>query len=79
MKLEMRAWDLDVRVELEDDDSLDQLAVLTVVRDLLDTLSQYEKVDISIKQVADPEDHNDHEDDAAHAEAQADYKVSLVA
>ena len=82
MKLEMRAWDLDVRVELEDDDSLDQLAVLTVVRDLLDTLSQYEKVDISIKQVADPEDDDseeDHEDDAAHIEAQADYKVSLVA
>ncbi len=83
MKLEMRAWDLDVRVELEDDDSLDQLAVLTTVRDLLDTLSQYEKVDISIKQIADPEDDthddDDEDEDAAHVEAQADYKVSLVA
>ena len=48
MKLEMRAWDLDVRIELEDDDSLDQLQVLTHVRDLLDVLSNNEKVNVRI-------------------------------
>lgn len=51
MKLEMRAWDLDVKLELEDDDSLDQLQVLDTVKNLLETLAQYEKVDITIKQL----------------------------
>ena len=53
MKLEMRAWDLDVKLELEDDDSLDQTQVLDTVKNLLETLSLYEKVDIVIKQVYD--------------------------
>ena len=47
----MRAWDLDVKLELEDDDSLDQLQVLDTVKNLLETLAQYEKVDITIKQL----------------------------
>jgi hypothetical protein len=51
MKLEMRAWDLDVKLELEDDDSLDQLQVLDTVKNLLENLAQYEKVDITIKQL----------------------------
>lgn len=51
MKLEMRAWDLDVKLELQDDDSLDQLQVLDTVKNLLETLAQYEKVDITIKQL----------------------------
>lgn len=55
MKLEMRAWDLDVKLELEDNDSLDQLQVLDTVKNLLETLAQYEKVDITIKQL-DTED-----------------------
>ena len=49
----MRAWDLDVKLELEDDDSLDQTQVLDTVKNLLETLAQYEKVDIVIKQVSD--------------------------
>lgn len=51
MKLEMRAWDLDVKLELEDNDSLDQLQILDTVKNLLETLAQYEKVDITIKQI----------------------------
>ena len=51
MKLEMRAWDLDVKLELEDNDTLDQLQVLDTVKNLLETLAQYEKVDITIKQL----------------------------
>lgn len=51
MKLEMRAWDLDVKLELEDNDTLDQLQVLDLVKNLLETLAQYEKVDITIKQL----------------------------
>ena len=51
MKLEMRAWDLDVKLELQDDDAVDQLQVLEVVKNLLDTLSQFEKVNVVIKQI----------------------------
>lgn len=47
----MRAWDLDVKLELEDNDTLDQLQVLDLVKNLLETLAQYEKVDITIKQL----------------------------
>ena len=55
MKLEMRVWDMDVRLELEDDDTEDQLSVLTTVRDLLDMLSRFEKVNVSITQVEETE------------------------
>ena len=75
----MRAWDLDVRIELEDDDSLDQLQVLSTVKDLLETLSQYEKVSVSIEQVG-AEDDDDHSDDDNKAEAavenKADYRFA---
>ncbi|NBR62450.1 MAG: hypothetical protein EBT86_12640 [Actinobacteria bacterium] len=80
MKLEMRAWDLDVRIELEDDDSLDQLQVLTHVRDLLDVLSNYEKVNVRIEQISE-EDHSDddHSDDdhkEVAVEEKADYRFA---
>jgi hypothetical protein len=74
MKLEMRAWDLDVRIELEDDDTLDQLQVLTTVKDLLETLSQYEKVSVSIEQVG-AEDDDDHSDDDHKAEVAVEEKA----
>jgi hypothetical protein len=67
MKLEMRAWDLDVKLELEDDDSLDQLQVLDTVKNLLETLAQYEKVDITIKQLYTEENVQDrHIEDDEH-------------
>jgi len=59
MKLEMRAWDLDVKVELEDDDTLDQTQVLDTVKNLLNTLVQYEKVNISITQIVDEKQDSD--------------------
>lgn len=59
MKLEMRAWDLDVKVELEDDDTLDQTQVLDTVKNLLNTLVQYEKVNISITQIVDEKQESD--------------------
>lgn len=65
MKLEMRVWDMDVRLELQDDDAEDQLSVLTTVRDFLDMLSRFEKVNISITQVvndADVAEEEEHED-----------------
>ena len=63
MKLEMRAWDLDVKVELEDDDSLDPTEVFTTVKTLLETLVKYEKVSVSVQQIVDPEDDNDEDDE----------------
>lgn len=78
MKLEMRAWDLDVRIELEDDDSLDQLQVLTHVRDLLETLSQYEKVSVNIEQDNTEDDDNSDDDHKAEVavEDKADYRFA---
>ncbi len=71
----MRAWDLDVKVELQDDDAIDQLAVLGLVKDLLETLSQFEKVNVNITQVVYPEEEIT---DVAHLEAQAGFKVDLA-
>jgi hypothetical protein len=77
MKLEMRVYDLDIRLELEDDDAEDQLAVLSTVKDLLETLSRFEKVNVSITQIADPED--DDEDDDHHDTVVEDNHLSIVA
>jgi hypothetical protein len=75
MKLEMRAWDLDVRIELEDDDSLDQLQVLTHVRDLLDVLSNYEKVNVRIEQISE-ENNSDDDHKELSVEEKADYRFA---
>lgn len=79
MKLEMRVYDLDIRLELEDDDAEDQLAVLSTVKDLLETLSRFEKVNVSITQIADPEDDEDDEDDDHHGTVVEDNHLSIVA
>lgn len=76
MKLEMRVYDLDIHLELEDDDAEDQLAVLSTVKDLLETLSRFEKVNVSITQIADPEDD---EDDDHHDTVVEDNHLSIVA
>ena len=73
----MRVYDLDIRLELEDDDAEDQLAVLSTVKDLLETLSRFEKVNVSITQIADPED--DDEDDDHHDIVVEDNHLSIVA
>ena len=73
----MRVYDLDIRLELEDDDAEDQLAVLSTVKDLLETLSRFEKVNVSITQIADPED--DDEDDDHHDTVVEDNHLSIVA
>lgn len=75
MKLEMRAWDLDVKIELEDDDSLDQLQVLTHVRDLLDVLSNYEKVNVRIEQISEENNSDDDHKEVA-VEEKADYRFA---
>lgn len=57
MKLEMRVWDLDIKVELEDSKgNNDQLEVLSQIKELVDTLTQYDHVNVSIVQVEDNEE-----------------------
>jgi len=74
MKLEMRVWDMDVRLELEDDDTEDQLSVLTTVRDLLDMLSRFEKVNVSITQIEDADEEVAEEDEEEnHTEVVQDH------
>lgn len=48
MKLEMRVWDLDIYMELEDVDADDQLKVLQTAKDLIETLRFMEKVELHI-------------------------------
>ena len=48
MKLEMRVWDLDIRMELEDVVADDQLKVLQTAKDLIETLQFMEKVELHI-------------------------------
>lgn len=48
MKLEMRVWDLDIYMELEDVDADDQLKVLQTAKDLIETLQFMEKVELHI-------------------------------
>jgi len=60
MKLEMRAYNLDIRLELEDNDAVDQVAVLFTVKDLIETLRRFEKVNVSVTQVVHVENHVDH-------------------
>ena len=63
----MRAWDLDVKLELQDDDAVDQLQVLEVVKNLLDTLSQFEKVNVVIKQIEETTEELDNNSDNVEA------------
>lgn len=55
MKLEMRAWDLDVRLEVEDDNQFNQLELIQNVKNLLDELSAFEKVNFSVVSVPQDE------------------------
>lgn len=55
MKLEIRAWDLDVRLEVEDDNQFNQLELIQNVKNLLDELSAFEKVNFSVVSVPQDE------------------------
>lgn len=76
----MRVWDMDVRVELEGDDAEDGAGVLLTVKDLIDTLGRFDKVNVSISTIADTEDDDDHSDDdhkeEAAVEDNADYRFA---
>lgn len=51
----MRAWDLDVRLEVEDDNQFNQLELIQNVKNLLDELSAFEKVNFSVVSVPQDE------------------------
>jgi len=46
MKLEMRVYNLDVKLELNDDDNFDALEILQGVKNLLDELSNFDIIKI---------------------------------
>jgi hypothetical protein len=74
MKLEMRALDMDVKLELEDhDDVADQLEILSVVKSLLETLDEFEKVNVSIVK------NEKHNDEVHHEELHTEEKVEVEA
>ena len=53
MKLEMRVFNLDVCVELDDDQYYDQLEVLENVKSLVRSLEQFENVYLHVETVKD--------------------------
>ena len=65
MKLEMRVYNLDVKLELNDDDNFDALEILQGVKNLLDELSNFDNVSFSVMTVpveTDDEKDEDTED-----------------
>jgi hypothetical protein len=61
MKLEMRIYDLDVRLEMNDDDNFDTLEVLQNVKNLLEELKVYDHVNLSV--ISIPYDDDEPEED----------------
>lgn len=51
MKLEMRVFNLDVAVELDDDQYYDQLSVLENVKTLIHSLEQFDSVYLHVETV----------------------------
>ncbi len=51
MKLEMRVFNLDVAVDLDDDQYYDQLAVLENVKTLIHSLEQFDSVYLHVETV----------------------------
>lgn len=68
MKLEMRAWDMDIRLDIEDSESTyNQLELIQSIKDLLDNLTTFNKVNfsiVSVPQDESSEDLDDEEDDS---------------
>lgn len=62
MKLEMRIYDLDVRLEMNDDDNFDTLEVLQNVKNLLEELKVYDHVNLSV--ISTPYDDDEPEEDS---------------
>jgi len=62
MKLEMRIYNLDVRLEMNDDDNFDTLEVLQNVKNLLEELKVYDHVNLSVISIPDEDDNEPEED-----------------
>jgi len=67
MKLEMRVYDLDVHLEMDDNDNFDTLEVLQNIKNLLEELKVYDHVNLSVvsapyKNEEEPDDEDDEED-----------------
>lgn len=67
MKLEMTVHGLNVNLEL-DDDAYNGLEVLQHVKDLVDELSSYDKVMLSVVSVPDDEDYEEAEEENEYYE-----------
>lgn len=76
MKLEMRIYDLDVRLEMNDDDNFDTLEVLQNVKNLLEELKVYDHVNLSV--ISIPYDDKPEEDfeEPAHDQHQETAQAS---
>ena len=62
MKLEMRIYNLDVRLEMNDDDNFDTLEVLQNVKNLLEELKVYDHVNLSVISIPYDDDDEPEED-----------------
>jgi hypothetical protein len=70
MKLEMRIYDLDVRLEMNDDDNFDTLEVLQNIKNLLEELKVYDNVNLSVISIPYDDDDEPEEDSEELADDQ---------
>jgi hypothetical protein len=56
MKLEMRVFDLDIKLELADGDNFDNFEILTTIKKLVDNLAGFDNVNLSV--VSNPEENS---------------------
>ena len=77
MKLEMRIYDLDVRLEMNDDDNFDTLEVLQNVKNLLEELKVYDYVNLSVISTPYEDDEPEEDyDEPAHDQHQETVQAS---
>lgn len=67
MKLEMTVWDLSVNLSVKGNNELSQIDLLEKVKSLLDELTAFDEVNISIQSVT-PEDGEENGDEEATVE-----------
>lgn len=68
MKLEMRYGGLDIRFEMDDQDTYNALEVIQNLKNLLMELSDYDKVSLVVASIPE-EDHDSDEEDLDDEEA----------
>jgi hypothetical protein len=74
MKLEMVVWDLKVDLSVKSNNELSQIDLLEKIRGLLDELTSFDNVDLTIRSVTPEEEEEDDEETMAEGEDNSSYR-----